>query len=336
TFNEVFGATRNPYDLSKTVGGSSGGAAAALRAGMVPIADGSDMGGSLRNPAAFCNIVGFRPSPGRVARDESAWSPLSVAGPMGRTVADVALLLSAIAGPNPGDPLSIDEDGARFRAPLEKSLKGTRVAWWKGLGGIPFEQEIVSVVNANRRVFEQLGCVVEEAEPDFTGVDEAFLTLRHLSYHERYKTLATERPEWVKDTIRWEIAEAERTTGVDVERALARQASLYAQSREFFARYDYFVLPVTQVAPFDVTTPYPTQVAGTPMATYIDWMRSCWYVTFMATPAASVPGGFTAAGLPVGVQIVGRHRDDWSVLQLAHAFERATGHGARRPALLAQ
>jgi len=336
TFNEVFGATRNPYDLAKTVGGSSGGAAAALRAGMVPIADGSDMGGSLRNPAAFCNVVGFRPSPGRVARDESTWSPLSVAGPMGRTVADVALLLSAIAGPSQGDPLSIDEDGARFRAPLERAFKGARVAWWKGLGGVPVEPEIVGVVNANRRVFEQLGCIVEDAEPDFTGVDQAFLTLRHLSYHERYKTLVSERPEWVKDTVQWEVAEAERTTGADVGRALARQALMHAQSRQFFERYDYFVLPVTQVAPFDVTTPYPTQVAGTPMATYIDWMRSCWYVTFMATPAISVPGGFTAAGLPVGLQIVGRHRNDWSVLQLAHAFERATGHGARRPALLAQ
>jgi amidase len=336
TFNEIFGATRNPYDLAKTVGGSSGGAAAALRAGMVPIADGSDMGGSLRNPAAFCNVVGFRPSPGRVARDDSNWSPLAVAGPMGRTVADVALLLSAIAGPNPGDPLSIDEDGARFRAPLEKSFKGVRVAWWKGLGGIPFEPEIGSVVNANRRIFEQLGCIVEEAEPDFTGVDQAFLTLRHLSYHERYKQLVTERAEWVKDTVQWEVAQAERRTATDVAKALARQAALYAQTRAFFARYDYFVLPVTQVAPFDVTTPYPRQVAGTPMVTYIDWMRSCWYVTFMATPAISVPGGFTAAGLPVGVQIVGRHRNDWSVLQLAHAFERATGHGARKPVLVSQ
>jgi amidase len=334
TFNEVFGATRNPYDVTKTVGGSSGGAAAALSAGMVPIADGSDTGGSLRNPAAFCNVVGIRPSPGRVPHEEGSWSPLSVSGPMGRSVADVALLLSAIAGPHPGDPLSINEDAGRFRAPLERSLKGVRIAWWKGLGGIPFEPEVREVVNANRQAFEQLGCVVEDAEPDFTGVDEAFPTLRHLSYHASYKKLVLERAEWVKDTIQWEIAQAERTTGADVGRALARQTQMHAQSRRFFERYDYFVLPVTQVSPFDVTTPYPKEVAGRPMATYIDWMRSCWYVSFMANPAISIPAGFTPEGLPVGLQIVGRHRDEWSVLQLAHAFERATGHGARRPNLV--
>ena len=333
TFNEVFGATRNPYDLTKTVGGSSGGAACALTTGMVPIADGSDTGGSLRNPAAFCNVVGFRPSPGRVARDEGSWSPLSVSGPMARTVADAALFLSAIAGPDAGDPLSLPEDGALFRAPLDRDFKGVRVAWWKSLGGVPFEPGIVGVVNASRRVFEELGCVVEDAEPDFTGVDEAFPTLRHITYPGNYGKLAAERPEWVKDTIHWEIEQAQKTTGTDVGRAQARQTQMHAQIRHFFERYDHFVLPVTQVAPFAVTTPYPTQVAGVPMATYIDWMRACWYVTFMATPAISVPCGFTAAGLPVGLQIVGRHRDDWSVLQLAHAFERATGHGARRPAI---
>ena len=331
TFNAVFGATRNPYDLTRTVGGSSGGAAAALTAGMVPVADGSDTGGSLRNPAAFCNVVGLRPSPGRVPRETGSWSPLSVWGPMARTVADTALFLSAIAGPHPADPLSLADDPARFAAPLGRDFRGVRVAWWRGLGGIPFEPEIRRVVDANRRVFEELGCVVEEAEPDFAGVDEAFPILRHLSYHASYAALARQRPEWVKDTVKWEIAEAERNTGADVGRAMARQARMHEQSRQFFERYEYFVLPVTQVAPFDVTTPYPTQVAGTAMPTYIDWMRSCWYVTFMANPAISVPGGFTAAGLPVGLQIVGRHRDDWSVLQMAHAFERATRHGERRP-----
>jgi amidase len=135
----------------------------------------------------------------------------------------------------------------------------------------------------------------------------------------------------VKDTIKFEIAEAERRTGADIGRALERQVRMYEQSRQLFERYDYFVLPVTQVPPFDVSVPYPMQIAGTAMTTYIDWMRSCWYVSFMANPAISVPGGFTASGLPVGVQIVGRHRDDWSVLQLAHAFEMATRHGARRP-----
>jgi amidase len=333
TFNTVFGPTRNPYDTSKTCGGSSGGSAVALACGMVPLADGSDTGGSLRNPAAFCNVVGFRPSPGRVARVGGSWSPLSVSGPMGRTVADVALFLSVIAGPDAGDPLSISEDAARFAAPLSGSMKGKRIAWWRDLGGIPFEPEIRRVVNESRPVFEQMGCVVEEAEPDFAGVDEAFPTLRHLSYHESYASLARERPEWVKDTIKWEIAEAERQTSADVGHASARQSLMYEQSRKLFERYDYFVLPVTQVAPFDVNTPYPTEIAGTPMRTYIDWMRSCWYVTFMTNPAISVPCGFTTAGLPVGLQIVGRHRDDWGVLRMAHAFEQATRHGHRRPAV---
>ena len=331
TFNPVFGATKNPYDVTKTCGGSSGGAAVSLACGMVPIADGSDTGGSLRNPASFCNIVGFRPSPGRVPNDAHTWSPLAVSGPMGRNVADVALLLSAIAGPEPHDPLTINEDPAQFARPLGRNFKGVRVAWWKGLGGIPFEAEIRRGVDDNRKVFESLGCIVEEAEPDFSGVDIAFPTLRHLSYHSGYAALAREHPDMVKDTIKWEIAEAEHQTAADVAKASSRQALMFNQSSELFQRFEYFVLPVTQVAPFDVTVPYLTEIAGTPMATYIDWMRSCWYVTFMSNPAISVPAGFTNTGLPVGVQIVGRARGEWSVLQLAHAFEQGTRHGAKRP-----
>lgn len=334
TFNEVFGATRNPYDLTRTCGGSSGGAAVALACGMVPIADGTDVGGSLRNPAAFCNVVGLRPSPGRVPSETNSWSPLSVSGPMARSVADAALFLSVLAGPDPRGPLTNVEDGARFRAPLGRDFKGVRVAWWKGLGGIPFEPEIRTVVDSTRRVFEALGCAVEEAEPDFTGVADAFATLRYASSYAQNSALVRERPEWVKDTIKFEVAEAERLTAVDVGRAIARQTQMYDQSRQFFEKYDYFVLPVTQVVPFDVSIPYPTSIAGTAMTTYIDWMRSCWYVSFMSNPAISVPAGFTKAGLPVGLQIVGRHRGEWSVLQLAHAFEQATQHGKRRPAII--
>jgi amidase len=334
TFNTVFGATRNPYDLARTCGGSSGGAAVALACGLVPIADGSDAGGSLRNPAAFCNVVGLRPSPGRVPREAQSFSPLSVNGPMARSVADLALFFSAMAGPD-GSPLAIPEDGARFAAPLERRLSGTRVAWWRGLGGIPVEPEIRAAVDSTRPVFEALGCVVEAAEPDFSGADDAFRTLRFAANHPTYAPLVRERPEWVKDTIRFEVAEAERLTAADVGKALARQAQIYADTRAFFQRYDFFVLPVTQVSPFDVMTPYPTRIEGVAMRDYIDWMRACWYVTLMATPAISVPAGFTKAGLPVGVQIVGRHRDDWGVLQLAHAFEQATGHGRRAPSITA-
>jgi amidase len=182
-------------------------------------------------------------------------------------------------------------------------------------------------------VFVELGCEVHDEEPDFTGVDEAFPILRHIPYHANFAVLAREHPEAFKDTIKWEIAEAQRLSGADVSRAAACQARLYLQMARFFERYDYFVAPVTQVEPFDVKTEYPTSVAGVRMPTYIDWMRSCWYVTLTACPAISVPAGFTARGLPVGLQIVGPHRGDWSVLQMAHAFERATGYGRRRPVI---
>jgi len=331
TFNAVFGATRNPYGLSKTCGGSSGGAAVALACGMVPIADGSDTGGSLRNPPAFCNVVGLRPSPGLVPTESGSWSPLSVQGPLARSVADVALFLSAIAAPDPRSPFASPGDGARFRAPLGRDFKGVRVAWWRGLGGIPFEPDVRRVVDGHRSTFEGLGCIVEDAEPDFGGVPEAFPILRYAANHPQYAPLIAKNPDWVKDTIKFEVAQAERLTAADVGRAWARQARMYQQSTEFFQRYDYFVLPVTQVAPFDVTQEYPMAINGVPMGHYIDWMRSCWYITFMANPALSVPAGFTKDGLPVGIQIVGRHRDDWSVLQLGHSFEQATQHGRRRP-----
>jgi amidase len=252
---------------------------------------------------------------------------------MARTVADVALFLSAMTGKYHPDPLALDDDPAIFRAPLERSLKGARVAWFQSMGGIPFEPEIRRVVDANRKVFTELGCVIGDAEPDFTGVDEAFPTLRHLGYSALYGQKAREHPTLVKDTIKWEIAQAAKSTGADVGRASALQANLYLQLARFFERYDYYVAPVTQVEPFDVTTEYPTSVAGVAMPTYIDWMRSCWYVTLTACPAISVPAGFTSSGLPVGIQIVGPHRGDLSVLQMAYAFEQATNFGARRPIL---
>ncbi len=333
TFNPVFGATKNPYDTSRSCGGSSGGAAVALACGMVPLADGSDTGGSLRNPAAWSNIVGFRPSPGRVAAGRGGWSPLSTSGPMARSVADAAFFLSVLALPERRSPLGQMDDPARFRASLDRDFRGVRVAWYKGMGGIPFEPEITRVIGDARRTFESLGCVVEEAEPGFAGVAEAFPTLRHLSYHTRLGALAKQRPDWVKETIHWEIREAERQTAADVARASVVQDRLYADVSDFFTRYDYYVCPVTQMEPFDVTIDWPRTVAGQSMPTYIDWMRSCWYITMTATPSLSVPAGFTRGGLPVGLQIVGRHRADWDVLQLGHAFEQATQHGKRRPQL---
>ncbi len=331
TFNPVFGATRNGYDRTRTVGGSSGGAACALTCQLLPIADGSDTGGSLRNPAAWNNVVGLRPSPGRVPDDDGSWSPLSTSGPMARTVADVALFLSAISGHHHPDTISLSDDPASFRAPLERSLKGVRIAWFTSMGGIPFEPEITRVVHAQRQHFVDLGCIVEEAEPSFNGIDEAFPILRHLTFHANYAKLARDNPSAFKETVKWEIAEAERLRSSDVARANARQARFYREVHEFFSKYDYFVCPVTQVEPFDLGTEYPTVVNGVAMPTYIDWMRSCWYITMTACPAISVPAGFSARGLPVGLQIVGQHRNDWGVLQVAHAYEQATLHGKRRP-----
>jgi amidase len=342
TDNPVYGRTANPYDPARTPGGSSGGEAAIVGAAGSPLGLGTDSGGSVRLPAHFCGLASIKPTSGLVpvtgviddlGQIGALGDPRTQVGPLARTVADVALFFSTIVGPHAPDPLSIDADGARFRAPLGRSLRGTRIAWFKDLGGVPFEPEILRVVNAHRQTFADLGCTVEEDEPDFSGVDEAFKTIRHTAYHANYAKLARDNPGLVKDTIKWEIAEAERNTGADVGRALARQSKMYLDTARFFEKHDYFVLPVTQVAPFDVKTEYPASVAGMPMATYLDWMRSCWYVTFMACPAISVPAGFSASGLPVGLQIVGRHRGDWSVLQLAYEFEQATRHGARRPNL---
>ena len=327
TFNEVFGATLNPYDTSKTCGGSSGGAAVALACGMLPIADGSDLGGSLRNPANFCNVVGFRPSPGRVPAWPvgMGWSSLAVEGPMARTVPDVAFFLAAIAGPDARSPISIDEPGARFAGPLGRDFKGVRVAWWKDLGGLPVDARVRDAVNSQHRVFESLGCVVEEAEPDFSGADECFKTLRcwHSALAARARPELKSNRHLVKDTVLWEIDRGEKLTAAEIGLAEMKRTEIYHRVRQFMERYEFFVLPVNQVPPFDVQQPYPVEIAGVRMETYIDWMKSCYFISLVGNPAMSVPCGFTSDGLPVGIQIVGRHHDDWGLLQMGHGFERA-------------
>ncbi len=333
TFNPVFGATRNPYDLGKTCGGSSGGAAAALACGMIPIADGSDLGGSLRNPASFCNVVGLRPSAGRVPNwpSFSGWFSLSVAGPMARTVPDSALMLSAIAGPDTRSPISIEEPGGRFAAPLERDFRGVRIAWCRDFGGLPFEPEVLQVTASGRKILEDLGCVVEDATPEFGEADEIFRVLRawnfELSHGELYKT----KRGLMKDTVVWNIEEGIRLSGPQVGAAERKRTELFHRMRQFMENYEFLAAPVAQVLPFDVSQPYVTRIAGCELDTYIDWMKSCYWVSVTGQPAASVPCGFSAGGLPVGLQIVGRHRDDFGVLQLAHAFEQASGCWRRRP-----
>ncbi len=334
TFNEVFGATLNPYDLTKTCGGSSGGAAVALACGMTPIADGSDTGGSLRNPAGFCNVVGFRPSPGRVPSEAlRAWQTLAVQGPMARSVGDAALLLSAIAGPDARSPINIDEPGARFARPLERDFRGVRIAWSATLGGLPVDRHTAAVVAAARPVFEALGCEVEDADPDFTGAEEAFYALRAQGMAAGFADLLKTHRNLIKEEIIWNVEEGLKLSALDIARAEEAHTRLFRNIGRFMERYEYIVAPVSQVPPFPVTERYVAAIEGVKMANYIEWMKSCWYISATGHPAISVPGGFTTDGLPVGIQIVGRHRADFAVLQLAHAFESATGHAKTRPAV---
>ena len=334
TFNAVFGATRNPYDLSKTSGGSSGGAAAALACGMLPLADGTDLGGSLRNPASFCNVVGFRPSPGRVPRlNARAGDTLGVHGPMARNVDDLALLLSVMAGPDARDPQSLAEPGATFQGSLERDFTGVRIAWSERLGRYPVEPAVTRVCNAARPVFATLGCELHDAEPDLTDVDEVFQTLRAAAYAAAHgRDLARHRA-MLKDTVVWNIERGLALTADDVARAAERKAELDQRIVAFFSNYDFLILPVVQVTPFPVETEWVRTINGVPLATYIDWMATCYAVSCMGVPAISVPCGFTPDGLPIGLQIVGGHRRDFAVLQLARAFEQRTKHAWRRPEL---
>ncbi len=334
TFNTVFGATRNPYNLSKTCGGSSGGAAAALACGMLPIADGTDLGGSLRNPASFCNVVGLRPSAGRVPGwpSVSGWFPLAVAGPMARTVRDAALMMSAVAGPDPRAPISLAEPGSMFSRPLERDFRGARIAWSADLGGLPMEPEVARVMQAQRETFSDLGCIVTDATPDLRDADEIFSVLRAWSFELAFGQLLKTKRALMKDTVVWNIEEGARLTGPQVGAAEFKRTQLFHRMREFMQDYDFLVAPVVQVLPFDVTVPYVTRINDTELETYIDWMRSCYYITVTGAPALSVPCGFSSGGLPVGLQIVGRYQDDFGVLQIAHAFEQATGFWKQRPA----
>ena len=336
TFNEVFGETVNPYDLSRTCGGSSGGAAVALACGMIPIADGSDLGGSLRNPANFCNVVGFRTAPGRVPKWPAAvgWAPFSVQGPMARTVQDAALMLSAIAGPDPRFPISIAEPGEIFTNSLDRDFKGVKVAWSMDLGGLPVDTRIVDTIEKQRGAFESLGCTLEEKFPDFSEADEAFKVWRAWLFDLQWSELLKTHRDLMKDTVIWNTEEGEKLSGPQIGQAELKRTALYHRFREFMEEYEYLILPISQVPPFDVKQQYITEINGIKMETYLDWMRSCYYISVTGHPAISVPCGFTPEGLPVGVQIVGRHQSEFSVLQLAYAFEQATGFWKQKPAVV--
>jgi amidase len=319
TYNSVYGTTVNPYDVTKSAGGSSGGAGAALAAGMLPIADGSDLGGSLRNPANFNNVVALRPTVGLVPTAPSPFPLLgfSVNGPMARSVEDVALLLSVMAGPDPRDPGCYPSDPSVFAHPLDRSFAGTRVAWCPDLGGLPLDPRVRAVLDDQRQVFATLGCSVEEACPDLRDADEIFLTIRAFRTAATLgPLLATHRREMKPEAI-WEIEYGASLTSGDVARAMIRHGELMERMRRFEARYEFLLCAVSQVPPFDARVDWPKQIDGVRLESYIAWMKSAYWISTTFRPAMSVPAGFTRDGLPVGIQIVGRHRDDVGVLQLA-------------------
>lgn len=336
TFNEVFGKTLNPYDTSKTCGGSSGGAAVSLACRMQPLADGSDTGGSLRNPANFCNVVGFRPSPGRVPvwPNQVAWYPIGVEGPMARTVEDTALMLSVIAGPDNRSPISITEPGTKFSIPLQRDFQGVRIAWSTNLGNLPVDPRVTQVIEGQKKTFQSLGCLIQETEPDLQDAEIAFKTWRAWRFELSLSRLSQPQKNFLKETLHQEIKAAEKLKGTDLSRAELKRTEIYHRVRIFMETHEFLICPVNQVPPFNVDEPYVKEINGIQMKSYIDWMQSCWTISILGLPAISVPAGFTPDGLPVGLQIVGRHHDDLGVLQLAHAFEKMTSFWKKTPPLL--
>lgn len=336
TFNPIFGTTVNPYDLTRSAGGSSGGAAAALASGMVPLADGSDMGGSLRNPASFCNVVGLRPSLGRVPQwpVTNAWEPLSVQGPMARNVSDLALLLSVMSGPTSRSPLARETPGAEFARPLSGDLRGVRVALSADLAGaFEVDREVAAVLETGRAVFAGAGASVIEADPDLREAEDTFRTLRAWGFWATFGGLLTAHPDKFKDSLADNIRAGEHLSGADVARAFAQRTTLGERMRLFFLDHDVLAMPVSQVPPFSAGQEYPRDINGRAQTTYLDWMRSAYFITVTGCPAISVPCGFTAAGLPVGIQLVAAPNQERRLLEIAHAFEQQNPVGERHPLL---
>jgi amidase len=338
TVNRVFGPTRNPYRHGCSAGGSSGGAAAALAARLIVLADGGDLGGSLRNPASFCNVVGLRPSPGRVPGwpFADAADMFSVSGPMARTVADAALLLVVLAGADPRVPLALDQpppavtDPAQIGALLDLDPEGLRIAWSPDLG-LPVEPDVLQALAPARRVLAGLGGKVSDAMPDLSGADEVFRTFRAFAFATFRADLLARHPDLIGPNVAWNIRQGLELTAGDLSRATVLRAELAERISAFFAAFDVLACPVSQVAPFDVTLDWVHEINGQPLHTYLDWMASCYLISATGLPAISVPAGFTQAGLPVGLQLVGRRRGDWKLLAVARAFESATGCAARVP-----
>ena len=334
TFNEVFGPTRNPWALDRSAGGSSGGAGAALAAGLVPIADGSDHGGSIRNPASFNNVAGLRPTPGLVPDSGAGdvWDVASVAGPMARTVGDLALMLTAISAPDAHSPLS-HGDPAAFEGELDGDLSGLRVAWCPDLGGLPIEPEVLGVLAGARDRLSALGAEVDDVALDLSAADEAFETLRALAFARSFgPSLGALRPV-AKDTLIWNVERGLALDSPAIAHAVAARSTVFTMFAQLMERFDVLAAPAAQVVPFPVEEEYPSTVAGVTMPHYLGWMRVCSRITVSAHPVAAVPAGFTETGLPVGLQLVGRYRGDRRLLEHAAAWEAAAGLTERHPPL---
>ena len=335
TFNPLFGVTRNPFDPQKTAGGSSGGAAAALASGMVALADGSDMGGSLRNPAAFCNIVGLRPSMGRIPtipKTQETFSRMAVEGPMARTVEDCAMMLRVMAGDDKRDPRSLDMGALNTSPTLTDAPENLRLAWAPNPAGLPIEPAVSSVLEAALLDMQHLYPAIEEIDlSELKGAMEIFNVLRAAAFAEGLGYLYHSHQEKMKATVIDNIKLGLELTSDSLAQAEAQRAGLYRGMTSLFDRFDYLLLPVTQVMPFQVELEYPTTINKEVMNSYIDWMSSCCILSPFDVPCLSIPAGFNTDGLPVGLQIVGRPGDDWGVLRLAYAFQQHTGHWQQPP-----
>ena len=335
TFNAVFGATRNPWNPALTCGGSSGGAAVAVATGMGPIAQGSDLGGSLRVPASFCGVVGFRTTPGLVPSHPRAlaWDTLGVAGPIARTVADIALMLAAMAGPDDRNPLSYEVDTRRFtRAINKRAIKGWRVAWTPDLGGlIPVDDEVRRVAEDAVRVFRKLGARVEAACPAFSEVPEIIRGTRAVTMVALHADRLTQWREHMQKELVADVERGLALTTQDIARSELLRSTLWQRVRTFMDARDLLLLPTVALQPFPVEQPYPTEIDGKPLDNYFQWFSLTYGITLTGLPAISVPCGFTRSGLPVGLQIVGRRRQETAVLQAAAAFEAAAPWASRIP-----
>lgn len=338
TYNPVFGTTLNPYDQSKTCGGSSGGAAVALALRMLPVADGSDHGGSLRNPAAFNNVFGFRTSFGRVPSQfyEVFIPSISVHGPMARTVPDLAMFLSVIAGYDARAPLSIRQDPAEFAGPLERDFKGTRIGWVGDFGGqIPFDPGGLELCEGSLKVFEALGCSVETTTLDYPleRVWQSWLKIRGWQIAAEFRASYPDPAQraLMKPELQWEIENGLRSTAMEVAIASRARTAWYHAVHKFFEKYDFMIAPAGQVFPFDATTHWPKEVGGVAMDTYHRWMQVMIPISMSGCPALSVPAGFDERGLPMGIQIVGPNHAEMACMQLGHAYDQATNWVTKRP-----